>query len=37
MLLKAVDEPRMISERRVDIRVVMMIVATGIEVRGFTC
>ena len=37
MLLKAVDEPSMIRERRVDMTVVMMIVATGIDVRGLTC
>ena len=37
MLLKAVDEPSMISERRVDIMVVTTIVCTGIDVRGLTC
>ena len=36
MLLKAVDEPSVISERRVDITAVAMIVATGIDVRGLT-
>ena len=37
MLLKAVDDPSIISERRVDIIVVATIVATGIDVRGLTC
>ena len=37
MLLKAVDDPSMISERRVEIMVVTMIVCTGIDVRGLTC
>ena len=36
MLLKAVDEPSIISERRMDTMVVAMIVATGIDVRGLT-
>ena len=37
MLLKAVDDPSIISERRADIMVVATIVGTGIDVRGFTC
>lgn len=37
MLLKAVDDPSIINERRVEIMVVAMIVGTGIEVRGLTC
>lgn len=41
MLLKAVDEASIISERREDITavatIVATIVATGIEVRGLTC
>lgn len=37
MLLRAVDEPSMINERRTDITVVATIVATGIDVRGLTC
>ena len=37
MLLKAVDEASIISERRVDIMAVATIVATGIDVRGLTC
>ena len=37
MLLRAVDEPSIISERRTDITVVATIVATGIDVRGLTC
>ena len=37
MLLKAVDDPRIMSERRVDIMVVATIVGTGIDVRGLTC
>ena len=37
MLLKAVDEPRIIRERRVEIAVVATIVATGMNVRGLTC
>ena len=37
MSLKAVDEPSMISEKRVDIIVVATIVATGIDVRGLIC
>ena len=36
MLLKAVDEPSIISERRMLTMVVAMIVATGIDVRGLT-
>ena len=36
MLLKAVDEPSIISERRVQTMVVAIIVATGIDVRGLT-
>ena len=37
ILLKAVDDPRIMSERRVDIMVVATIVGTGIDVRGLTC
>ena len=37
MLLKAVDDPSIIRERRVDIMVVATTVWTGIEVRGLTC
>ena len=37
ILLKAVDDPSIINERRVDIMVVAMIVGTGIEVCGLTC
>ncbi len=37
MLLKAVDEPRMIKDRRVEIMVVATMVVTGIDVRGLTC
>lgn len=37
MLLRAVDEPSMINERRMDMTVVATIVATGIDVRGLTC
>ena len=37
ILLKAVDEPSIMKERRVDIMVVATIVATGIDVRGLTC
>ena len=36
MLLKAVDEPSMISERIVEIIVEAAIVVTGIDVRGLT-
>ena len=37
ILLKAVDDPSIMSERRVDTIVVATIVGTGIDVRGLTC